>query len=752
MNKNFEQMLRLVDYVDGLMVVDKNCIIRHYYTAYPELVNLRQDEPLNRSLFEIYPSLKREDSYICRALETGESFINYEQTYINYKGDSMEANCSAVPIKEHGEVVGVIDMVIYKDAHVTERRLSFDISLISALTKSYNTSDQSLEDIVTQDGEMIRIKEKILQTADSDAHVLVYGKTGTGKELIVNAIQKTSRRKDAPFIKQNCASIPSTLLESILFGTTKGSYTGAKDTPGLFELADGGTLFLDEINSMELTAQAKLLRVLEERYFAYTAMTCARDGIFLSWSEESLDGSPLAPSVMVREVLAVFPQAVCRKASAEEAGFYALNEKTALHVFGSAVDRSSSKAQALGVFLEESAYTESYQRIRHPVQPELFAMKSSETARTLFGGEMRLSPSKLDRYHQCRFAYFCERGLGIKKPRKAQLSPMESGTVIHYVLQKVISKYPGKELCSLSEEQCRKLVRQSLDDYLQDAMGGELDKTARFRYLFTRMANTLVRLIHHLAMEFAVCDFEPVAFELVIAKDSSVTPLELEMPDGGKIWVEGIVDRVDVMEKRGRRYVRVVDYKTGTKTFDFTDIYYGINLQMLVYLFSICQNGKGQLENTVPAGILYMPGKTGFLPADRHAEEEQMQAQQKRALKMNGLLLSDPVVLEGMESDGAGVFIPAKLKDGQIDAKSSVATLEELGKLKRHIESLLRQMAQTLWKGDIPALPLEEKQFDLCAWCDYRGICGREEDGPKRQRDEFSREVFFQKIGGEEDA
>ena len=267
MNKNFEQMLRLVDYVDGLMVVDKNCIIRHYYTAYPDLVNLRQDEPLNRSLFEIYPTLKREDSYICRALKTGESFINYEQTYINYKGDSMEANCSAVPIKEHGEVVGVIDMVIYKDAHVTERRLSFDISLISALTKSYNTSDQSLEDIVTQDGEMIRIKEKILQTADSDAHVLVYGKTGTGKELIVNAIQKTSRRKDAPFIKQNCASIPSTLLESILFGTTKGSYTGAKDTPGLFELADGGTLFLDEINSMPLFLQSKLLRVLQDGSF-----------------------------------------------------------------------------------------------------------------------------------------------------------------------------------------------------------------------------------------------------------------------------------------------------------------------------------------------------------------------------------------------------------------------------------------------------------------------------------------------------
>lgn len=99
MNKNFEQMLRLVDYVDGLMVVDKNCIIRHFYTAYPDLVNLRQDEPLNRSLFEIYPSLKREDSYICRALETGESFINYEQTYVNYKGTPWSPTAAPSPLR-----------------------------------------------------------------------------------------------------------------------------------------------------------------------------------------------------------------------------------------------------------------------------------------------------------------------------------------------------------------------------------------------------------------------------------------------------------------------------------------------------------------------------------------------------------------------------------------------------------------------------------------------------------------------------
>lgn len=265
MNKYFEQNLRLVDYIDGLMIVDRDCIIRHFYTAYPDIVKLGREEPINHSLFEIYPSLTKENSYIYRVLQTGESILNYEQTYTDYKGNKMDSVCSAVPIKEQGEIIGAIDLVVYKSAHVDERRLSFDISLISSLQKRQNYLNDSLDDIITQDNAMLRIKEKILDTSDSDAHVLVYGKTGTGKELVVNAIQKNSKRKDAPFIKQNCAAIPSSLLESILFGTTKGSYTGALDTPGLFELADGGTLFLDEINSMELDAQAKLLRVLEDK-------------------------------------------------------------------------------------------------------------------------------------------------------------------------------------------------------------------------------------------------------------------------------------------------------------------------------------------------------------------------------------------------------------------------------------------------------------------------------------------------------
>ena len=123
----------------------------------------------------------------------------------------------------------------------------------------------TIDDIVTSSMQMEIIKERIGMIADTDSSVLIYGETGTGKELVAQSIHTSSKRKNRRFVSQNCASIPENLLESILFGTVKGSYTGAENRPGLFEMAAGGTLFLDEINSMECSVQAKLLKAIEEK-------------------------------------------------------------------------------------------------------------------------------------------------------------------------------------------------------------------------------------------------------------------------------------------------------------------------------------------------------------------------------------------------------------------------------------------------------------------------------------------------------
>lgn len=260
LNRYVEQTLKIYNNVDSIMIVDADTVICYYYTAYPMVSGLSGSEVLGRKLLDAYPYLTEDTSFILQCLKTGKSYMNYEQSFTSYLGKTLRTISSAVPIHDGGKLVAVADISVYPNKPVDKNDLSIEIdtNLVS------RQRDYELEDIITQSPQMNDIKDKILMSHDSDAPVLVYGKTGTGKEMVVNAIHKCSPRRGGPLITQNCAAIPSTLLESILFGTTKGSFTGANDSPGLFEMADGGTLFLDEINSMELEAQAKILRAIEE--------------------------------------------------------------------------------------------------------------------------------------------------------------------------------------------------------------------------------------------------------------------------------------------------------------------------------------------------------------------------------------------------------------------------------------------------------------------------------------------------------
>lgn len=128
-SRYIERNLKLVDYIDGMMIVDKDCIIRQYYSAHPDIGNLTQEDVIGRSLFTVYPSLNRDNSYIYRCIQTGEPSINYEQSYCSFKGDVVNSSCTTLPIREKGEIVGAIDMVIYKDIRAKEKRLSFDVTV-----------------------------------------------------------------------------------------------------------------------------------------------------------------------------------------------------------------------------------------------------------------------------------------------------------------------------------------------------------------------------------------------------------------------------------------------------------------------------------------------------------------------------------------------------------------------------------------------------------------------------------------------
>lgn len=365
----------------------------------------------------------------------------------------------------------------------------------------------------------------------------------------------------------------------------------------------------------------------------------------------------------------------------------------------------------------------------------------------LFGKNMKLSPSRVENYFLCPFSYFCAGGLNLRARKKVEFSPLQSGTIIHYILEQAVSKHGGKGLGMLSESEIRGEVKLLLEEYLQDRITQQEALTKRFQYLFARLTNTLTRLLIHLSKEFAQSEFEPIGFETPIKKDSGIKPLELKTMDGTTVYVEGIVDRLDIMEKNGEKYVRVVDYKSGSKVFQLEDIYYGLNLQMLIYLFSIWENGQDELENAVPAGVLYMPAKDSIVSTERNTSEEEVEQIHMKCLKMNGLLLADPTVLSGMEKGLGGVFIPAKTKkDGNFDQYSSVATLAQLGKMKDYIEKTLIDMAENLSDGKIEALPVNGLGYEPCKYCDFKTICQHQEDDPKQTLKSIKKEAFFNQI------
>ncbi|MBU3185171.1 sigma-54 interaction domain-containing protein [Clostridium estertheticum] len=254
-----KQILSLHNYIDAIVMVNEKGVIEYSDNFRKDINNLYDEELVGRYLWDIYPNLNDENSTLLRVLKSGKAILNEKQHLVNYKGVAIDAINSTFPVKSGEKIIGAAEVSIYIEPEKQRK----DITLRLKEREEEKRQLYDIDQIITNDENMLDIKKKIIKVAKSDSPVLIYGQTGTGKEMVVQAIHKNSSRVSKPFISQNCAAIPATLLESILFGTVKGSYTGAENRKGLFEAADGGTLFLDEINSMEISMQTKLLKAIE---------------------------------------------------------------------------------------------------------------------------------------------------------------------------------------------------------------------------------------------------------------------------------------------------------------------------------------------------------------------------------------------------------------------------------------------------------------------------------------------------------
>lgn len=345
-----------------------------------------------------------------------------------------------------------------------------------------------------------------------------------------------------------------------------------------------------------------------------------------------------------------------------------------------------------------------------------------ESVTALYGSTFRLTASRAETYHQCAYLYFLQYGLNARERKFAGFNAPESGTFIHDVLEKVCREVRALGgFHTVTEETLRSLTRKYTEEFAIDNFRSFQKEDRRFRYLYDRLCLTAEKIVLDVAAELAAGEFEPLDFELKFGsgEGASLPPVR-----EGDIRLSGTVDRVDGWTDGEKLYLCVADYKTGRKSFSLSDVWYGLGIQMLIYLFMLkAEAGSRYGKEIVPAGVLYAPARDVLLNLPRSTTPEEAAQKRADALRRSGLLLADERLLQAREAGHSPKFLPVKYKNGQVSG--SVATAAQLGELAEYVKRLLRKMSGALRQGNTAASPLfQNKTEGPCVWCAYKSVCG----------------------------
>ena len=468
--------------------------------------------------------------------------------------------------------------------------------------------------------------------------------------------------------------------------------------------------------------------VEEERFIAYCAVTSASEKLYLTYKTQNADGGKAEKSEIIETALSSIDNISVVEFEDIDPLDFVESENSAFTLLAKSFNENTSlKASLLHYFENNEAYSGKLSAMYRVTGNEKIRFKDSSISKELFGENIYLSASKVESFYNCPFAYFLRYGLKAEPLRVAELDPAQSGTIVHLVMETILKKYPKATFVNASESELKETVSSVLSQYLEEKMGGQIQKSQRFMFLFNRLLDISMAIIERLKTEFNVGEFEPCDFELRIGGED-IPAYELPLEDGS-VKVTGSVDRVDVMEKDGIKYVRIVDYKTGKKEFKLSELFDGLNIQMVLYLMALEKNGKKYYGDIVPSGVLYLPSRIGvsnYLDK-RSPSPENVAAQKRVSGKLSGMVLDSPVVFNGMGVDEISDYFPVGYKkDGS--SRGSFYSLQNFRNLSKVIDKKIINMGESLHKGEIAPVPCGSNgEGKMCKYCSYLSVCGYED-------------------------
>ncbi len=384
---------------------------------------------------------------------------------------------------------------------------------------------------------------------------------------------------------------------------------------------------------------------------------------------------------------------------------------------------------AYRVLNEFTEYAERLEKIHKTINDGRAPISDTALVDKLYGKKIRMSASKVDKFASCKFRFFMEYGMGAKPEKKYKMDAPEVGSFIHYVLENTCREVgENGGFSALPTEDIRKISEKYVDTFIQNTLPDWEDRSPRFRYLFRRLRRSVAEMVENIAGELAVSDFKPMDFELDFSNHGDLPAVTIPL-DRTEMEIVGKVDRVDGWINDGKLYLRVIDYKTGKKIFDLRDIFNGMNLQMLIYLFALESFGDQKYHMPIkPAGVLYFPARYPLIKVEDDLPDDEYRERMYGELKRSGLIVGDDGIVTAMEHptiDYVNRFIPIKLnKNGSIsDRNDSLVSAEQMGRLHRKVDDILIEMGNEIASGKIDTDPQNEGENTTCRYCPYHAAC-----------------------------
>lgn len=516
---------------------------------------------------------------------------------------------------------------------------------------------------------------------------------------------------------------------AIIIGANEGEFPAKIIEEGLFSDADRSTLLDNGVRLSGNTAR----KVADELFYFYRAVTLPSDKLILSYHKSETDGNACTPSLGFTRVKSCLPHLPIKTFGTLPAKDKLFSRAYAFEVLPHLTDRAVA-AEVRAALAKDPIYAEKLERLSLRVrEPECVIDKA--TLDLLYKRTLPLSQSKIESFVSCHFSYYCKYVLGLREEKTAEFRYNDLGTLVHRILEIFMRETKnGKPDLKLDAERIERIVRDEMDAYRREVMPTEKQNDPQINHLFDRIYRLILLIIRNLCHDRSKSLFKPSLFEATIGLDetSEIRSPLIPLGDGRAVAVCGTVDRVDHYIHDDTLYLKVTDYKTGSKTFSLENAKRGFDLQMLLYMFALCRAGK-ELSSKIgvdpmpdkikPAGIFYLSTKASAVNAAPQKTTEDVLDEAEKGFKRDGLVLKDEKILRALNSDLEEDFILAKIQKDGTFGKGNVLDEKEFAALEEEMKNTVRNIALEMVGGNAHAEPVCRDRSLPCQYCCFKRVC-----------------------------